>query len=706
MAEEMDKITGYALKTNINNPFEKNNEISAKQQKINDYFQKYGLTKEQSENIKKVEEGKSTFFPFLKDTDQAINNMQYLIDYYVNGTDKLFESLYCCGKYYAIMLQVVTHSKLLESENAFNMFIELFNNYQKYRDKNFKQSSEDEKILKEIQDDEILDGLLSAFGIESKKWNIYIEKTSKDLNINKQKKTLTDIFDTFNKLIDLTETIITFFDKKKYKKLTDLIVQLIYVACIEYILELFENTISVKENGKKTIDPNIKKELKKILTVFDNIIKLSYGCDSSENIYDVFELKKISKLLNKFLKCINYNDMIQILFTSKSILTNQFDINSIIELKDFSKQLKAIDEFENLSKQIDSFENKSYLEKDTDQKKSEQTGMFIKEIKHTMCSDCSILSKFVVLFGNVQINDGLLKFIDQIFEYVSKNIANVSFQSQKQIETLNFQIMRDFIKTLKNISFKLLEAPNKLKLPETMEDCLSLFRQQDKNKLKDNNEKKYTYEYLKPFIEYQHNDGIFDFSFLNSDSATDSTQTMSLTNILDSSIQLVKTGELNVTEDFISQFKNNMLNIGTGSKKGIQNDAYDLYKEMGINPLYGELLKYLNSSNYVKTKILDQSSDNQKNSETQLNSNLLNSILKQSDSNNDQIQEDAKILFSSVQDNDLLQELIKQFMNQNATDSKISQLEINNIVNYFQKNMDYFVLNNRLNNLKQLFEVH
>jgi len=52
--------------------------------------------------------------------------------------------------------------------------------------------------------------------------------------------------------------------------------------------------------------------------------------------------------------------------------------------------------------------------------------------------------------------------------------------------------MRDFIKTLKNISFKLLEAPNKLKLPETMEDCLSLFRQQDKNKLKDNNEKKYT----------------------------------------------------------------------------------------------------------------------------------------------------------------------------------------------------------------------
>jgi hypothetical protein len=38
MAEEMDKITGYALKTNINNPFEKNNEISAKQQKINDYF--------------------------------------------------------------------------------------------------------------------------------------------------------------------------------------------------------------------------------------------------------------------------------------------------------------------------------------------------------------------------------------------------------------------------------------------------------------------------------------------------------------------------------------------------------------------------------------------------------------------------------------------------------------------------------------------
>jgi len=75
-------------------------------------------------------------------------------------------------------------------------------------------------------------------------------------------------------------------------------------------LELFENTISVKENGKKTIDPNIKKELKKILTVFDNIIKLSYGCDSSENIYDVFELKKISKLLNKFLKCINYNDMI------------------------------------------------------------------------------------------------------------------------------------------------------------------------------------------------------------------------------------------------------------------------------------------------------------------------------------------------------------------------------------------------------------
>jgi hypothetical protein len=60
--------------------------------------------------------------------------------------------------------------------------------------------------------------------------------------------------------------------------------------------------------------------------------------------------------------------------------------------------------------------------------------------------------------------------------------------------------MRDFIKTLKNLSFKILEAPNKLKLPETMEDCLSLFKQGINNN-SDKNEKSFSYDYLKPFIE-------------------------------------------------------------------------------------------------------------------------------------------------------------------------------------------------------------
>ncbi|OQB42072.1 MAG: hypothetical protein BWY04_00431 [candidate division CPR1 bacterium ADurb.Bin160] len=61
--------------------------------------------------------------------------------------------------------------------------------------------------------------------------------------------------------------------------------------------------------------------------------------------------------------------------------------------------------------------------------------------------------------------------------------------------------------------------------------------------------------------------------------------------------------------------------------------------------------------------------------------------------------------FASIQDSNVLDELIKQFINKNNSEAKISELEINNIVNYFNRNMDYFVLNNRLNNLKQLFEV-
>lgn len=693
MAEEnnINEAISYALKTNIQNPFVTTQEVTDKQQKIAEYIQKFGATKEQVENIKSIEEEKSTFFPFLRDTNQAINNMQYLVDFYVNGTDKLFETLYCCGKYYAIILQVVTHAELLESENAFNMFIELFNNYQKYRDKKFKQSTEDEKILKEIQEDEVLDGLLTAVGIEPKKWNIYIEETNKNLNIDQQKKTLIDIFETLNKIIDITETIMSFFNKKKYKKLTDLLVQLAYVLCIEAILEMFETTISSKENGEKVINPAIKKEIKRILTICDNIVKLSYGCDSTENMYDVFELKKIIELINKFLICNNYNDLLQILFTSKSILTNQFDFSSIKELKDYSKQLKAIDEFEKLSKQIDTFDNQLVTEEEKSNLAKEQANLFVKEIKHTMCSDCSIISKFVVSFGKTLIKDGLLKFIDSIFEYISKNIANVSFESQKQIESLNFQIMRDFIKTLKNLSFKILEAPNKLKLPETMEDCLSLFKQGTNNN-SHKNEKSFSYDYLKPFIESQNNDGLIDFSFLNKDLAAekDTSLTDPISNRLNSSIQLIKEGELLVTEDFITQFKNNIANIGTGARKGIQTDAYDLYKKAGINPLYGSILEYLNSSNYAKNQLLNKDTG----SHEQKNDNLFTNIL-----------EETVEQFASIQDSNVLDELIKQFINKNNSEAKISELEINNIVNYFNRNMDYFVLNNRLNNLKQLFEV-
>jgi len=101
-------------------------------------------------------------------------------------------------------------------------------------------------------------------------------------------------------------------------------------------------------------------------------------------------------------------------------------------------------------------------------------------------------------------------------------------------------------------------------------------------------------------------------------------------------------------------------------------------------------LEYLNSSNNAKKQLLNKDTGGHE----QKNDNLFTNIF-----------EETGEQFASIQDSNVLDELIKQFINKNNSEAKISELEINNIVNYFNRNMDYFVLNNRLNNLKQLFEV-